>query len=116
MCFLFSRILCVLIARHKSSGNNNFSFLNHFLADGAAWSAIRKVGLSVRHKYKRILISIFDNIMSDPIRENVQKMYDSRVKDEADLNRYQNDVREEVNNTDRCVRVEQLVTSCEETC
>ena len=49
MCFLFS--LCVLIARHKSSGNNNFSFFNHFLADGAAWSAIRKVGLSVRHRW-----------------------------------------------------------------
>ena len=49
MCFLFSRILCVLIAKHKSSGNNNFSFFIHFLADGEAWSAIRRVGLSVKH-------------------------------------------------------------------
>ena len=52
--------------------------------------------------------------MSDPIHEKVQKLYDSRAKAEADLNRYQNDVTEAVNNADRRVRVERLVTSCEE--
>ena len=52
--------------------------------------------------------------MSDPIHEKVQKLYDSRAKAEADLNRYQKDVTEAVNNADRRVRVERLVTSCEE--
>ena len=52
--------------------------------------------------------------MSDPIHEKVQKMYDSRAKAEADLKRYQNDVTEAVNNADRRVRVERLVTFCEE--
>ena len=52
--------------------------------------------------------------MSDPIHEKVQKLYDSRAKVEADLNRYQKDVTEAVNNADRRVRVERLVTSCEE--
>ena len=56
----------------------------------------------------------FDNVMSDPIHEKVQKLYDSRAKAEADLNRYQKDVTEAVNNADRRVRVERLVTSCEE--
>ena len=52
--------------------------------------------------------------MSDPVHEKVQKLYDSRAKAEADLNRYQRDVTEAVNNADRRVRVERLVTSCEE--
>ena len=52
--------------------------------------------------------------MSDPIHEKVQKLYDSRAKAEADLNMYQKDVREAVNNADRRVRVERMVTSCEE--
>ena len=52
--------------------------------------------------------------MSDPVHEKVQKLYDSRAKAEADLNRYQKDVTEAVNNADRRVRVERLVTSCEE--
>ena len=52
--------------------------------------------------------------MSDPIHEKVQKLYDSRARADADLNRYQNDVTEAVNNANRRVRVERLVTSCEE--
>ena len=52
--------------------------------------------------------------MSDPIHENVQKLYDSCAKAEADLNRYQKHVTEAVNNADRRVRVERLVISCEE--
>ena len=32
--------------------------------------------------------------MSDPVHEKVQKLYDSRAKAEADLNRYQKDVTE----------------------
>ena len=52
--------------------------------------------------------------MFDPIHKKVQKLYDSRAKAEVDLNRYQKDVRETVNNADRRVRVERLVTSCEE--
>ena len=52
--------------------------------------------------------------MSDPVHEKVQKLYDSRAKAEADLNGYQRDVTEAVNNADRRVRVERLVTSCEE--
>ena len=52
--------------------------------------------------------------MSDPIHGKVQKLYDSRAKAEADLNIYQKDVTEAVNNADRRVRVERLVTSCEE--
>ena len=52
--------------------------------------------------------------MSDPLLEKVQKLYDSRANAEADLNRYQEDVTEAVNNADRRVRVERLVTSCEE--
>ena len=51
--------------------------------------------------------------MSDPLHEKVQKLYDNRAKAEADLKRYQNDVTESVNNADRRVRVERLVTSCE---
>ena len=52
--------------------------------------------------------------MSDPIHEKVQKLYDSCAKAEAFLNRYQKDVTAAVNNADRRVRVERLVTSCEE--
>ena len=52
--------------------------------------------------------------MSDPLLEKVQKLYDSRANAEADLNRYQEDVTEAVNNADRRVRVERLATSCEE--
>ena len=52
--------------------------------------------------------------MSDPLNEKVQKLYDSRAKAEADLNRYQNDVTDAVNNAERRVRVEWLATSCEE--
>ena len=52
--------------------------------------------------------------MSDLIHEKLQKLYDSRAKAEADLNRYQKDVTEAVNNADRRVRVERLVISCEE--
>ena len=41
MSFKCSRILCVLIVKHKFSESINFPFSNTFLADGAAWSAVK---------------------------------------------------------------------------
>ena len=52
--------------------------------------------------------------MADPVQEKVQVLFDSRAKAETDLNKCQNDVTEAVNNADRRLRVERLVTSCEE--
>ena len=43
--------------------------------------------------------------MANPVQEKVQKLFDSRAKAETDLNKCQKD---------RRVRVERLVTSCEE--
>ena len=52
--------------------------------------------------------------MSDPVHEKVQKLFESRAKAEADLNKAQRDVTEAVNKAERRVRVERLVTYCEE--
>ena len=52
--------------------------------------------------------------MADPIQEKVEKLFDSRAKAEADLIKFQRDVTEAVSNADRRVRVERLVTCCEE--
>ena len=52
--------------------------------------------------------------MANPVQEKVQKLFDSRAKTETDLNKCQKDVTQAVNNADRRVRVERLVTSCEE--
>ena len=52
--------------------------------------------------------------MSDPVHEKVQKLFESRTKAEAGLNKTQRDVTEAVNNAERSVRVERLVTHCEE--
>ena len=52
--------------------------------------------------------------MSDPVHEKVQKLFDSRAKAEADLNKIQREVTEAVNNAERRVRIERLVTYCEE--
>ena len=52
--------------------------------------------------------------MCDPVHGKVQKLFESRAKAEADLNKTQRDVTEAVNNAERRVRVERLVTHCEE--
>ena len=52
--------------------------------------------------------------MSDPVHEKVQKLFESRAKAEADLNKIQREVTEAVNNAERRVRIERLVTYCEE--
>ena len=51
--------------------------------------------------------------MVNPVQGKVQKLFDSCAKAKTDLNKYQKDVTEAVNNADRRVRVERLVTSCE---
>ena len=52
--------------------------------------------------------------MSDPVHKKVQKLFESRAKAEADLNKTQRNVTEAVNNAERRVRVERLVNHCEE--
>ena len=52
--------------------------------------------------------------MSDTVHEKVQKLFESRAKAEADLNKIQREVTEAVNNAERRVRIERLVTYCEE--
>ena len=52
--------------------------------------------------------------MANPVQEKVQKLFDSRAKAKTVLNKYQKGVTEAVNNADKRVCVEQLVTSCEE--
>ena len=52
--------------------------------------------------------------MANLVQEKVQKLFDSRAKAETDLNKCQKDVTQAVNNVNRRVRVERLVTSCEE--
>ena len=52
--------------------------------------------------------------MSDPVHEKVQKLFESRAKTEADLNKIQKEVTEAVSNAERRVRIERLVTYCEE--
>ena len=52
--------------------------------------------------------------MSDPVHEKVQKLFESRAKAEADLIKIQREVTEAVSNAERRVRIERLVTYCEE--
>ena len=52
--------------------------------------------------------------MSDPVHEKVQKLFESRAKAESDLNKIQKEVTEAVSNAERRVRIERLVTYCEE--
>ena len=52
--------------------------------------------------------------MSDPVNEKVQKLFERRAKTEADLNKTQREVTEAVNDAERRVRIERLVTYCEE--
>ena len=52
--------------------------------------------------------------MADPMQEKVQKLLESRSKAETELQRIQQEVDDAVENKDRCVRVERLVSSCDE--
>ena len=49
-----------------------------------------------------------------PVHEKVQKLFESRAKAEDDLNKIQKEVTEAVSNAERRVRIERLVTYCEE--
>ena len=53
--------------------------------------------------------------MTDPLLEKVQKLHDSRLKIETELKKFQKDIIGAVNNSERRVRVERLVTCCNET-
>ena len=46
--------------------------------------------------------------------EKVQKLHDSRLKIETELKKFQRDIIDAVNNSERRVRVERLVTYCNE--
>ena len=52
--------------------------------------------------------------MADPIQDKVNKLFESRAKAEIELKKFQKDVIDAVNNTERRVRVERLVMSCDE--
>ena len=52
--------------------------------------------------------------MADPMQEKVQKLFESRFKAETELQRIQQKVDDAVENKDRRVRVERLVSSCDE--
>ena len=52
--------------------------------------------------------------MADPILDKVNKLFESRAKAEIELKKFQKDVIDAVNNTERRVRVERLVMSCDE--
>ena len=52
--------------------------------------------------------------MANPIQEKVRKLFESRAKAETKLQRLQGKVQDAVENKDRCVRIERLVTSCDE--
>ena len=53
--------------------------------------------------------------MTDPMLEKIQKLHESRLKIEAELKKFQKDIIDAVNNSERRVRVERLVTYCNET-
>ena len=53
--------------------------------------------------------------MTDPMLEKVQKLHESRLKIETELKKFQKDIIDAVNNSERRVRVERLVTYCNET-
>ena len=52
--------------------------------------------------------------MADPMKEKVSKLHDSRAKAEAELNKIHQKLNDAIENTERRVRVDRLVTSCEE--
>ena len=52
--------------------------------------------------------------MADTMREKVSKLHDSRTKAEAELNKIQQKLIDAIENAERRVRVDRLVTSCEE--
>ena len=52
--------------------------------------------------------------MADRMQEKVAKLHDSRTKAEAELNKIQQKLNDAIGNAERRVRVDRLVTSCEE--
>ena len=48
------------------------------------------------------------------MQEKVRKLFESRAKAETELQRLQEKVQDAVENKDRRVRIERLVTSCDE--
>ena len=52
-------------------------------------------------RYKRSFIPKFSNVMSDPVSEKVQKMFESRAKAEADLRKSRIDLTDAIHNEDR---------------
>ena len=52
--------------------------------------------------------------MADPVPEKIQKLFDGRLKAETELKKVQNEIIDAVNNSERRVRVERLVTYCDE--
>ena len=55
-----------------------------------------------------------EHSMADRIQEKVAKLHDSRAKAEAELNKIQQKLNDAVGNADRRVRVDRIITSCEE--
>ena len=52
--------------------------------------------------------------MADCVPEKIQKLFDGRLKAETELKKVQNEIIDAVNNSERRVRVERLVTYCDE--
>ena len=52
--------------------------------------------------------------MADSVAEKIQKLFDGRLKTETELKKVLNEIVDAVNNSERRVRVERLVTSCDE--
>ena len=52
--------------------------------------------------------------MADPVREKIQKLFDGRLKAETELKKVQSEILDALNNSERRVRVERLVTYCDE--
>ena len=52
--------------------------------------------------------------MADPVPEKIQKLFDGRLKAETELKKDQSEINDAVNNSERRVRVERLVTYCDE--
>ena len=52
--------------------------------------------------------------MAEPMQEKVRKLFESRSKAETELRRAQQKVQDAVEDGERRVRVERLVSSCEE--
>ena len=50
--------------------------------------------------------------MADPVQEKVQKCFESRLKAETELTKFQKDIVGAVGNSERRVRVERLVVYC----